>query len=58
MLVTESLGVFEYAAPADANTLEWYPNFAHSNLFCAYAGTLLAQDELQVVECPALASIR
>jgi hypothetical protein len=38
--------------------MEWYLNFAHSNLFCAYGGSLLAQDEMQVAEHPALSSLR
>jgi len=33
-------------------------NFADSNLFGAYASPLFAQDELQVLECPILASVR
>ena len=39
-------------------TIAWYLNFAHSNLFIAYRGTLLAQDELQVLEHPFLGSTR
>lgn len=36
----------------------WYLNFAHHDLFCAYGGPLLAQDELQVLEHPALGALR
>lgn len=32
--------------------MEWYVNFADRNLFGYYGGTLLAQDELQVLEHP------
>jgi hypothetical protein len=39
-------------------TVEWYLNFAHAYLFCAYGGSLFAQDEMQVTEHPALASLR
>ena len=38
--------------------MDWYLNFAHYDLFCAYGGALFAQDEMQVVEHPALASLR
>ena len=38
--------------------IDWHINFADSNLFGAYAGGLLAQDELQVLECVILGSIR
>ncbi|HQM46918.1 MAG TPA: hypothetical protein PLC82_13715 [Smithellaceae bacterium] len=37
---------------------EWYLNFADTDLFMGYGGSLMAQDELQVAEHPALASIR
>ena len=36
----------------------WHVNFADPRLFCAYGSGLLAQDELQVAEHPALGSIR
>ena len=42
----------------DIKSIAWYLNFAHSNLFIAYRGALLAQDELQVLEHPFLGSIR
>jgi len=48
---------YEPALP-DSRTVEWYLNFAHHDLFCAYGGALLAQDEMQVAEHPALASLR
>ncbi|APR82132.1 Hypothetical protein A7982_07481 [Minicystis rosea] len=38
-------------------TVEWYLNFADPQLFVAYGGSLLAQDELQVLEHPALGSL-
>eukprot|EP01083_Nonionella_stella_P033677 92163_1 len=51
--------VFEYnEKKSDNNEVTWYLNFAHSNLFIAYAGVLLAQDELQVLEHPFLGSLR
>ena len=37
--------------------VEWTLNFADPHLFVAYAGPLLAQDELQVLEHPALGSL-
>jgi hypothetical protein len=52
-------GFFGYEPqPANNVTVEWYLNFAASDLFCAYAGALYAQDEMQVAEHPALASLR
>lgn len=44
--------------PYDYIEGHWYVNFADAELFGYYGGTLLAQDELQVLEHPALASIR
>ena len=38
--------------------VDWHLNFAHYDLFCAYGGPLFAQDEMQVAEHPALASLR
>lgn len=48
---------FTYDVPAGAR-VEWHLNFAHSDLFRFYGGPLFAQDEMQVVEHPALASLR
>lgn len=42
----------------ESPVVEWYLNFAHSDLFCFYGGALFAQDEMQVTEHPALASVR
>ncbi|MDY3560590.1 hypothetical protein R5W23_001835 [Gemmata sp. JC673] len=44
--------------PAPAGRVEWYLNFSHSDLFCAYGGSLFAQDEMQVTEHPALGALR
>lgn len=49
--------VFTYGPPVDG-VFEWTLNFADPRLFGAYAGQLLAQDELQVLEHPALGSLR
>jgi hypothetical protein len=52
-------GYFGYERqPDESANVEWYLNFAASDLFCAYSGGLFAQDELQVAEHPALASLR
>lgn len=51
-------GVFAYAAPQEPNVVDWHLNFADPQLFFAYGSSLLAQDELQVAEHPALGSIR
>jgi hypothetical protein len=48
--------VFGYE-PAQEGAVEWYLNFADPHLFVAYAGSLLAQDELQVLEHPTLGSL-
>jgi hypothetical protein len=51
--------VYGYEPPADPDrTLEWYVNFANYDVFSAYGGPLLAQDELQVAEHPILGSLR
>jgi hypothetical protein len=44
--------------PSAADAIEWYLNFAHYDLFAFYGGRLFAQDEMQVAEHPALASLR
>jgi hypothetical protein len=50
---------FGYEPLPDADSaVEWYLNFGHRDLFCAYGGALFAQDEMQVAEHPALASLR
>jgi len=57
--IEERSGYFDYNPLASDQTgVEWYPNFAHSDLFCAYGGPLFAQDEMQVAEHPALGSLR
>src|SRR5262245_16584209 len=47
--------VFDYEG-GDAGV--WHVNFADPRLFVAYGSGLLAQDELQALEHPALGSIR
>jgi hypothetical protein len=42
----------------DSDPSSWHVNFADSHLFGGYASGLMAQDELQVVEHPILASVR
>lgn len=49
--------VFTYD-PEPPTRVAWHLNFAHTILFVAYAGPLFAQDEMQVAEHPALASVR
>lgn len=48
--------VFTYE-PAPAGEVHWHLNFADRRLFIAYGSGLLAQDELQVLEHPALGSV-
>lgn len=52
---------FGYESPPESEggaVVEWYLNFAHEDLFCAYGGSLFAQDEMQVTEHPALGALR
>lgn len=49
---------FGYEPSQNSNQIEWYLNFAHRDIFCAYEGSLFAQDEMQVAEHPALGSLR
>ena len=49
---------FSYKPCGDNQTVEWYLNFANHDLFAYYSGPLLAQDELQVLECVELAALR
>lgn len=52
-------GYFKYtSAHQNSKAVEWYLNFADTDLFFAYGGGLFAQDEMQVAEHPALASLR
>jgi hypothetical protein len=44
--------------PAGGPELSWHLNFADARLFGYHGGPLLAQDELQVAEHPALGSLR
>jgi hypothetical protein len=50
-------GMFHYPAETSAD-VQWHMNFADPELFVAYSGPLLAQDELQVAEHPILGSLR
>jgi len=51
--------IFKYeSASATPGAVEWYLNFANTDLFCAYGARAFAQDELQVMEHPALGALR
>ena len=51
--------VFTYKHSTDSSpSVEWHLNFANHDLFAYYHGPLLAQDELQVLECIELAALR
>jgi len=51
--------VYDYVPlPGSAGTVEWHVNFADPELFVAYSGGLLAQDEMQVAEHPALGALK
>src|SRR5262249_7091825 len=52
-------GFYGYEACSDdTSVVEWCVNFAHHDLFCSYGLGVFAQDEIQVAEHPALASLR
>jgi len=58
-LLTERPGYFQYGQPSlPPGTRHWHVNFANDDCFLYYGGPLLAQDELQVLEHPVLASLR
>ncbi|MCD8487801.1 MAG: poly(ADP-ribose) glycohydrolase [Desertifilum sp.] len=57
-VLKEYSGYFEYEPSPDSQEMEWYLNFADLDLFYAYGSPLFAQDEMQVAEHPALASLR
>lgn len=50
-------GVFGYEA-SEPGWVAWHVNFADPEVFGYYGGPLMAQDELQVMEHPCLASLR
>lgn len=51
--------VYDYVPVADLDSaVEWHVNFADPHLFVACEGPLFAQDEMQVSEHPALASLK
>ncbi|PSB57937.1 hypothetical protein C7B77_06640 [Chamaesiphon polymorphus CCALA 037] len=57
--IQEQKSYFKYPRSQHRDRLvEWYLNFAHSDLFCAYGERVFAQDEMQVAEHPVLASLR
>ena len=50
--------VFGYEPTEQAGMMELYLNFSNYEIFTDYGGPLLAHDEMQVAEHPALASLR
>ena len=51
--------VYDYRpATGMAGAVEWHVNFADPRLFTAYGSGLVAQDEMQVAEHPALGALR
>jgi hypothetical protein len=50
--------VFDYKSTDGTDIIDWHMNFANCDIFAYYHSNLLAQDELQVLECPQLASLR
>lgn len=57
-LVLPIPGFFDYRPViGGSDALDWHVNFADPHLFIAYAGSLFAQDEMQVAEHPGLAAL-
>lgn len=56
--VVGQAGFFDYAPDSDPTAIHWHLNFANIDVFTAWATSLLAQDELQVVEHPCLIALR
>lgn len=50
--------IYTYPTPTNSSTYSWHVNFADPHVFGFYGGSLYAQDEMQVTEHPALASLR
>jgi len=57
-LIREDVFQYDSEFGREPNQIEWHLNFADLDLFMGYGGSLMAQDELQVAEHPALASLR
>lgn len=57
-LMREDVFQYDHEFGKEPGHIEWYLNFADADLFLAYGGSLLAQDELQVAEHPVLGSLR
>lgn len=59
LTITGVPGFFDYEpATGEEQAVEWHLNFADPDLFFGYGTRLFAQDEMQVAEHPALASLR
>lgn len=56
--VLQKPGFFDYEVSPSPQVVEWHMNFANNEIFSAWATSLLAQDELQVVEHPGLIGMR
>ncbi len=60
-LIINDPNMFQYIQISQDKKIQsrvWYLNFADRNLFGYYQGALFAQDEMQIMEHPILASIR
>lgn len=59
MLVGVQPNAYQYELVSEPTTTrEWHVNFADGNLFFGYGSWLFAQDEMQVLEHPALGAVR
>lgn len=56
--ILQKPGFFDYEVSSSPQVAEWHMNFANNEIFSAWATSLLAQDELQVAEHPALIGMR
>lgn len=57
-VVEGQAGFFDYARDSDTTATHWHLNFANRDTFVAWGASLLAQDELQIVEHPSLIALR
>ena len=58
-ILEERPGFYDYAPVLDPpDAMGWHVNFADPHLFVAYGTSLFAQDEMQVVEHPALGALK
>ena len=58
LLIARKPGFFDYVASNQPNFADWHLNFANYDAYSTWAGSLFAQDEMQVAEHPGLMALR